>query len=188
MTEWERTSNTKYRDKIIAGMDSIAKLPYWFFTGPNNLLGYDPATGKLYPLEDDPFGTYNLTTNMGGAEVVFELNQLIDHAGWHRAWLQYCRLTQAPKQVVAGDMRSGTEGQDAAYAAPGRLAAYAYAQTKNGAFAKKAWALRGPPNTSQHLQGPNVLNPIDEIPGLSTNTVAQNCLQLIEILELCGEL
>ena len=24
MTEWERTGDTKYRDKIIAGMDSIA--------------------------------------------------------------------------------------------------------------------------------------------------------------------
>ena len=27
MTEWERTGETKYRDKIIAGMDSIAKMP-----------------------------------------------------------------------------------------------------------------------------------------------------------------
>jgi hypothetical protein len=124
---------------------------------------------------------------MGGAEVVFELNQLIDHAGWHRAWLQYCRLTQAPKQVVAGDMQSGNEGQDAVYAAPGRLAAYAYAQTKNATFAKKAWALRGPLASSQHFKGPDVLNPIDEIPGLSTNSVAQTCLQWIEILEMCGD-
>jgi len=28
---------------------------------------------NLYTLVDDPFGTYNLTTNMGGAELVFEL-------------------------------------------------------------------------------------------------------------------
>ena len=27
MTEWERTGNTKYRDKIIAGMKSISALP-----------------------------------------------------------------------------------------------------------------------------------------------------------------
>src|ERR1039458_6219362 len=73
MTEWERTGEPKYRDKIIAGMDSIAKMPYWFMTGPNNLYGYDPATGKLYPLVEDGFGTYNLTTIQGGAEVVFEL-------------------------------------------------------------------------------------------------------------------
>ena len=27
-TEWERTGDTKYRDKIIAGLDSIAGMPY----------------------------------------------------------------------------------------------------------------------------------------------------------------
>lgn len=32
MTEWERTGNTTYRDKIIAGMKSIAALPNRLFT------------------------------------------------------------------------------------------------------------------------------------------------------------
>jgi hypothetical protein len=190
MTEWERTGHPKYRDKIVAGMDSIAKMPYGFMTGPNNLLGYDPATGKLYPLEDDPFGTYNLTTIMGGAEVVFELNELIDHAGWKKAWLQYCRLTSAPKQVVAQDMVTGQEGANAGYAGPGRLAAYAYAQTKNPAFAKEAWVQvqRGASvYATKRLQGPDMLSAIDEVPGLSTNTVAQNCLHTIEVLEMCRD-
>ena len=195
MTEWERTGNAKYRDKIIAGMDSIAAMPYGFMTGPNNLLGYDPKTGKLYPLEADPFGTYNLTSIMGGAEVVFELNQLIDHAGWHKAWLQYCRLTSAPKPIVARDMTSGSEGADAAFAAPGRLAAYAYSKLKNPAFARKAWAQvlggganrqRGPLYVPKTFQGADALNPIEEVPGLSTNTVAQGCLQAIEVLAMCG--
>src|SRR6185369_17594668 len=96
MTEWERTGNTKYRDKIIAGLDSIAKMPFGFLTGgPNQLYGYDPASGKLFVL-DDRVGTYNLATIMGGGEVVFELNTLIDHAGWKKAWDQYCRLHTAP--------------------------------------------------------------------------------------------
>jgi hypothetical protein len=29
---------------------------------------------------------------MGGGEVVFELNTLIDHAGWKKAWDQYCLM------------------------------------------------------------------------------------------------
>src|ERR1022692_4106644 len=73
MTEWERTGNTKYRDKIVTGMESFAAMRYGFLSGPNSLFGYDPATGKLYPLSDDPFGSYNLQVIMGGAEVVFEL-------------------------------------------------------------------------------------------------------------------
>jgi hypothetical protein len=187
MTEWERTGEPKYRDKIIAGMDSIAKMPYWFMTGPNNLYGYDPATGKLYPLVEDGFGTYNLTTIQGGAEVVFELNTLLDHAGWKKAWNQYCRLSGAPKAVVAKDMTTGSEGADGQYAR-GRLAAYAYMETKNPAFAKKAWSFaRAARFATTSFKGPEVLNPIDEVPGLSTNSTAQGCLEAIEVLEMCGD-
>jgi hypothetical protein len=187
MTEWERTGETKYCDKIIAGMDSIAKMPYWLMTGPNNLYGYDPSTGKLYPLVEDGFGTYNLTTIQGGAEVVFELNSLLDHAGWNKAWNQYCRLAGAPKEVVAKDMTTGSEGADGQYAR-GRLAAYAYMLTKNPAFAKKALSgLRAGRFATASFQGPEVLNPIDEVPGLGTNGTAQGCLEAIEVLEMCGE-
>jgi hypothetical protein len=192
MTEWERTGETKYLDKILAGMDCIAKMPYGFLTGPNNLLGYDPKTGKLYPLSEDPFGTYNLTSIMGGAEVVFELNELIDHDGWKKCWLQYCRLTTAPKDLVKQDMTTGTEGGDARFAGPGRLAAYVYAKTGNVAFAEKAVAqisgdrprLRIDPVA---VREPEVVAAIEEVMGLSTNTVAQSCLNAIEVLAMCGD-
>jgi hypothetical protein len=186
MTEWERTGDTKWRDKIVAGMESIAQMPYGFMTGPQNLYGYDPATGKLYPLEEDGFGTYNLTVNMGGPEVVFELNELIDNAAWHKTWLQYCRLHNARKDVVKRDMETGAEGADASFSPPGRLAAYVYLKTKNQAFAQKAMAgirLGRYANTT-HRAGPEVLNPIDEVTGMSTNSTAQGCLEAIEILEM----
>jgi len=186
MTEWERTGDTRWRDKIVAGMQSIANMPYGFLTGPENLYGYDPATGKLYPLEEDGFGTYNLTVNMGGPEVVFELNELIDDPGWHKTWLQYCRLHDAGKQVVKQDMATGTEGGDARYSPPGRLAAYVYAKTGNQAFAAKArLGIRlGRYANLTHVAGPDVLNPIDEVTGISTNGTAQGCLEAIEILEM----
>jgi hypothetical protein len=190
MTEWERTGNTRYRDKIMVGMDSIAKMPYGFLSGPNNLFGYDPKTGELHTLYDDPYGTYNLTTIMGGAEVVFELNELIDHPGWKRAWLQYCRLYSAPKEIVKRDMTTGAEGADAAYARPDRLAAYVYSQTKNPAFAKKAInaiLTRRPTYATRRIDAPDTLSPIDEISGLSTNSVAQSTLIAIQVLEMCGD-
>jgi hypothetical protein len=188
MTEWERTGDMKWRDKIIAGMDSIAGFPYGFLSGPENLYGYDPATGKMYTLADDPFGTYNLVTNMGGAEVVFELNELIDHAGWHKAWLQHCRLTNAPKDVVSRDMTSGIEGADASHAGAGRLAAYAYLRTKNPAFARRALAqLRSTRYQPRRVEGAQALTPIDEVPFVSTNTAAQSSLNAIEVLEMCAD-
>jgi hypothetical protein len=68
-------------------------------------------------------------------------------------------------------------------------------QSKNPAFAQKAWAgVTGGPNRPRggryaiaSLKGPDVLTPIDEVTGLSTNSVAQNCLELIEVLEMCGD-
>lgn len=192
MTEWERTGNTKYRDKIYTGMDCIAGMPYGFLTGPENLFGYDPETGRLYPLTDDPFGTYNLTTIQGGAEVVFDLNGFIDHKGWDKAWLQYCRLHDAPEEVVRQDMKTGREGKDGSYAERGRLAAYVYWRTGNKAFIEPAvkglvgrWGL--PNLETRKIDGPDVLKPVDEIPFVSTNWAAQFSLTAIEVLEMCGD-
>jgi hypothetical protein len=188
MTEWERTGETKYRDKIIAGMDSIAAMPYGFLSGPDQLYGYNPANGKMVPLIQDGYGVYNLTTIMGGAEVVFELNELIDHAGWRKAWKEYCLLTKAPKDVAARDRSTGTEGAAGEHAQFGRLAGYIYLESKNVALAKKAWTLiRVPTYATTHYSGPAVLEPIDEVTGVSTNSTAQSCLEAIELLEMCGD-
>ena len=188
MTEWERTGESKYREKILAGLDSIAKMPFGFLTGGlNQLYGYDPDTGKLFVIEDR-VGTYNLATIMGGAEVVFELNTLIDHPGWKKAWDQYCRLHTAPQSVVAQDNTTGNEGADARYARPGRLSGYLYMLTRNPAYAQKAWAgIRRPRFATAHVEGPDVVAPIDEVPGISTNSTSQGCLETIEVLEMCGD-
>jgi hypothetical protein len=195
MTEWERTGSAKYRDKIITGMNCIAKMPYGFMTGPEAMYGYEPATGMLYPLGDDPFGVYNLQIIQGGGEVAFEVNQLIDHQGWKKAFLQYCRLTGAPKEVVSKDLQTGKEGEDGQYAGAGRLAAYAYRETKNPAFAKRA--ATGPNGgyrmwlgmyASRTVNGPDALNPLEEMPSISTNSVAQSSLQMIELLQMCADM
>jgi hypothetical protein len=187
MTEWERTGDIKWRDKILAGMDSIAAMPFGFLTGPDQLYGYDPKTGKLYALQEQ-VGTYNLATIMGGGEVVFELNTLIDHPGWKKAWDQYCRLHTARRDVIERDKATGTEGADGQYARPGRLSGYLYSMTKNAAYAKKAWSgVRIPRTSGAQLKGPDVVTPIEDVMGLSTNSVAQGCLEAIEVLEMCGD-
>ena len=54
MTEWERTGNTAYRDKIIAGMKSIVALPNRIFTGPLALgLSLIHIYGRRCPLAND---------------------------------------------------------------------------------------------------------------------------------------
>ncbi|MBN1973452.1 MAG: hypothetical protein JW787_07415 [Sedimentisphaerales bacterium] len=193
MTEWERTGDTKWRDKIYAGMDCICKMPLGLRTGRNLVMGFDPKTGNLYQLSDEA-GVYNLATIMGGAEVIFELNMMIDHEGWQKAWLQYCRLYNAPKELLIKDMTTGQEGADASYARDGRLAAYVYQKTGNEAFMRQAVnsLMRGPgggrENTAiRRIEGPDVLNDIEEGIGMNTNNAAQNGLTTITVLGMVGD-
>ena len=89
MTEWERTGNTTYRDKIIAGMKSIAVLPNRLFTGPK-ALGFDPSTGIITTECDPKLETTNhLMTIMGGFEIANEMMRMIDIPEWKDAWLDH---------------------------------------------------------------------------------------------------
>jgi hypothetical protein len=169
MTEWERTGDNKWRDRILAGVDSIVTMPFWLQSGQLNglnpdlpgggigklkgggaqIVGYDLATGKLTAIRDPltkesvPV-SYNLATIQGGGEVMFEVVPLLGRKDFEKAWAQYCRIGGAPADVLTRDKTTGTEGADARYilneqSGP-RLAAYAYAATKSPAFAKKAIA------------------------------------------------
>jgi hypothetical protein len=217
MTEWERSGEPKWRERIEAGVDSILQMPYWLRSGVYNGLnpdlggkigplkgrgsmtvGYDPANGKLLPIPDPIEGKqvpvlYNLSTIQGGAQVMFELVPLLGRKDLAAAWLQYARLGEAPGDVLLKDKTTGTEGANAEYVekAQGgpRLAAYAYAQTKNPAFAKIAidnmarWRGAVP----RQLTGPDVLTRTSEAFGVSTNDSAQSGLTMIESLALLGD-
>ncbi len=220
MTEWERTGDTRWRDRILAGVDSIVAMPYWLETGdlhglnpdlPNGglgplkgggaqLVGFDIKTGRLTPVRDPVTKgqvpvSYNLATIQGGGEVMFELVPLLGRKDFATAWLQYCRIGQAPAEVLTQDRTTGIEGADGRYVLRGqsgpRLAAYAYAHTGNRAFAEKALeAMLNEGGGIAHprtLRGPDTLNPVEEDPAVSTNEAAQTGLSTIEILELCHD-
>ncbi|HEY4382370.1 MAG TPA: hypothetical protein VGN01_18615 [Acidobacteriaceae bacterium] len=208
MTEWERTNDPRWRDKILAGVDSILAMPYGLETGKpvgNSkagaaIVGFDNATGKL-TADPDPTTkalapmNYNLATIQGGAEVMFELVPLLGRKDFENAWLEMCRIGNASAAVYDKDKTTGNEGADASLVVPGqsgpRLAAYAYAKTKNKAFAEKAIAGllgQGAGIANPHLlSGADSLRPVEEDPRMSTNEAAQTGLQAIEILELCKD-
>jgi hypothetical protein len=156
-------------------VESLSKMPFGMRTGRNLVLGYDPATGRLYPLGEEA-GQYNLATIMGGAEVAIELSLMLDDARWHKLWDQYCRLYNAPKEVLVQDMTTGTEGMDGQYVRDGRLAGWVFYRTKNEAFkqaAVNALLRRGRPQRSggetRQVVGPDSLNPVDEAMMMGTN-------------------
>jgi hypothetical protein len=208
MTEWERTGDPKWRDKINAGVESILAMPYGLETGKPEAnskalaatVGFDPATGKLTAIPNPQThalvpANYNLATIQGGGEVMFELVPLLGRKDFEGAWLQLCRLGIAPPDVWDKDRTTHNEGADAQYVPSGqscpRLAAYAYAKTGNLAFAKKAIATvltQGAGIASPHIvTGTDTLRPVEEDPRMSTNEASQTSLQIIEVLELCKD-
>jgi hypothetical protein len=208
MAEWERTNDTRWRDKILAGVDSIIAMPFGLETGKPEAnskalaatVGFDNATGKLTAIPDPQTGAlmpanYNLATIQGGGEVMFELVPLLGRKDFETEWLRMCRLGIAPAAVWTKDKTTGNEGEDASYVSPGqsgaRLATYAYAKTGNVAFAKKAIAtlltLGGGIANPHIISGPDSLHPVEEDARLSTNEASQAALQCIEVLELCKD-
>jgi hypothetical protein len=208
MTEWERTGDIQWRDKILAGVDSIVAMPYGPETGKPErnpkaeaaTVGFDNATGKLTP-DPDPDTkalvpvNYNLATIQGGAEVMFELVPLLGRKDFEKSWLQMCRIGNASAAVYDKDKVTGNEGADGSLVPPGqsgpRLAAYAYAKTKDTAFAQKAIAMMlglGGGIANVHMVvGPDSLQPVEEDPRMSTNEAGQTGLSIIQVLEFCKD-
>ncbi|HTS17688.1 MAG TPA: hypothetical protein VMP11_08955 [Verrucomicrobiae bacterium] len=187
LAAWERTGDTRYRDKIITGMDCIAAMPKKLFSGGN--YGYDPKTGLLYQLHDT-VDIPHLAALMGGPELMMELTPLMNRPSWTEAWLQYCRYLQAPpdeqRKALGGTISSGRGPYFA------RMTAYAAFVNHDPVLAARAWtALLGrDPERARfawhRIDDANVPSPVDEIPRISTNDTAQWCLNAIELLQLVG--
>ena len=190
LAAWERTGDTKYRDKIVTGMKCIAAMPHKLFSGDS--CGYDPAMGKLYQIHDE-VAIPHLAALMGGPELMMELSPLIDLPEWNEAWLNYCRYLQAPadeqKAAIGGTV---TNGRGPHFS---RMTAYAAHVLKDAKLAARAWQefFRAVPGNSRQgfvsrrLDGADVPNPVDEVPDVSTNDTAQWCLNAIELLQLIGD-
>lgn len=91
-SEWERTGNVNYLNKITAGMKSIASLRHGLFTG-NKALGYDPATGIVSFDGDTAMqNTNHLLAIMGGFEIMTEIMMSVDVPEWDKAWNSHASL------------------------------------------------------------------------------------------------
>lgn len=181
MTEWERTGNTVYRDKIIAGMKSISALPNRLFTGPK-ALGFDPETG-IITTECDPKleSTNHLMTIMGGFEIANEMMRMIDMPEWKDAWLDHAaRYKKKAWELSHSRFRIS------------RLMAYAAYHLRDRQMAEEAWTdlftrlehTLAPSFRITTILPPEVPAPLDECTSISTNDAALWSLDAIYMQEV----
>lgn len=181
MTEWERTENTSYRDKIKAGMNSICALPSRLFTGPL-ALGYDPATGIITSECDSTLQTTNhLMTIMGGFELNNELMELIPDKDWEEAWLEHATgYKQKSREILHNKFRVS------------RLQAYSAWKRGDKELAKEAWHdllttaehTEAPRMSVSMIEGSEVPAPMHEASPISTNDAALWSLDAIYMQEV----
>jgi hypothetical protein len=197
-TEWERTGDAKWRDKLVAGMKSIGSLPHGFFT--SGAL-FDPETGAYHLKGAGGVDVSHLSAVFGLLEIAAELIANFDVPEFERAFLQYCELYSAPREQqekVLGRRLSGN-GLTSAHS---RLTAYAAWKKRDAALAQRAWkefqsqdihggiasdTADGRASRTRRVEGPDVLNPVDETPRLSTNDAAQWSLAAMQNLALIGD-
>jgi hypothetical protein len=191
LMEWERTGDTRIRDKLLNSMRTIGAQPRGFFSSSGRM---DLATGEFQVSTSDRAGASHLSAAFGLPEVCAELIETVDVPEFKRAWLQYCELynAPAPEQEAALGRALGELNLAQGHA---RLTAYAAHQKNDARLAARAWQefLTGgggfPRDASlntRRIEGPAVLNPVDEAPWISTNGSAQWGLSAIQCLALAG--
>jgi len=192
ITEWERTGSSKMRQRLLNGMKSIAAQPHGFFTY-NAYMDFDSGTFAKSPT--DKIEVSHLSCAFGLPEVCAELIQLLDVPEFEKAWLKYCYYYNAtPEQQAAEfghdfgnlNLRQGHS----------RLTAYVAWKRHDEDLARRAWheLFKGDggqvnprdPKTT-HVQGPAVLNPVDEALWVTTNTTNQWGIAAITCLALIPE-
>jgi hypothetical protein len=190
LTEWERTGSTQYRDRIFAGMRDIAAMPHGFFNAER--MGYEPETGRLHNMIGNDVAASHLNAVFGAVEIFDELIALTGDKQFESAWLDYCELYNAPAAEQRRRLGRTHGGTNALYLGHSRLTAYAAWKRRDPVLAARAWkefaSIEKPyaPLIPVRVAGATVLNPVNEVPWVTTNDSAQWGLAAIQNLALIG--
>ena len=172
LTEYERTRDTKWLDKIRTGMRTQLQ----FASKPGGLLGagpYDPATGQFMGGGRGGNGPSGFDLLFGATESMAELELNIDYPEFWKAFHGY---------AVTGT---------------GRLLAYGAAATNSDELGRKVWesfarpgfeGRSGFPTQFRTVAPPDVPSALSEAP-IRTETAgdSQRMINLIEALEWAGK-
>ena len=192
LTAWERTGDTKWRDKIVTGINDLKKAPLRLISGSN--FEYDPETSHLGYIGESAAGGSHLAICMGGPETWTELVPLLGDEEFKDMLIQYGKfyfLSPEEKHAASGGLIPG-DGFEYPYMAAA-LCSYAARETGDKDLAYKVWqvlvhSLAGKDKKDNFDTSivENYFNAkeLKEMFWISTNFVAQWCLNTIVSLEL----
>ncbi|MDO5425193.1 MAG: hypothetical protein Q4F41_15840 [Eubacteriales bacterium] len=192
MTHYERTLDETYRKKIETGMRDIANTPYGLASGPDYY--YDPATAHLiYHGEIENTPNQHLQICMGGPQIWLETADLLQDDTLKTLLIRLGKFYYLPAEEKAaltnGQIRNRPFSWPMFAAA---VSAYSACAEKDAALARQTWEVLM--DTVTENVGEGGFHPVSyvagqpaqtypELPAVSTNWVAQWCLNVILCLE-----
>lgn len=195
MTAWERRKDTKYRDKIVTGINDIKATPFKLYSG--TMYEYDPETGHLGYIGENTNGSH-LALCMGGPQTWFEMADMLDDEEFKDMMADYGAFYWLPKdeKTRRTDGKVTTRGWAYPYMAAS-IAAYGANRKKDAKLGYQVWqvlvhSLAGQEKKDSFVAAATVDNyfnnkALNEMFWISTNFTAQWCLNTIVALELAGE-
>jgi hypothetical protein len=191
LSEWERTENDEYKDKIVSGIETLKKLPFRLLSGPT--FGYDPETSTLAHMGDGNAGGYHMVIAFGGPQAWMEMAQILGDKEWEDMLAEFGEFYVLSNEEKM--KRSNGILHDKLFSLPmlaSGMVAYAAAKKKDAKLAEIAWNLLLNEEISQmvlpiKVEEVSTWRDLTEIPSITTNTTSQWCLNTIVSLELIGE-
>lgn len=190
MTQWERFRDERYRRKIETGIEDIKNTPFGLVSGPR--FEFDPSTCHLRYIGEVTNGNVHLQICMGAPQVWMELAELLEDEEWKRLLAEYGRFYYLPKEEqrreTGGAM--GEKGFTFPFMAAA-MGAYGAVYLQDDVLAERTWRhlLKALLTENNHngfesieLQDQGNQSVLTEIPWVSTNFVAQFCLNVIMAL------
>lgn len=191
MARWERFNDESYRKKIEIGIADIEQAPLRLISGPD--FEFDPQSTHLRYIGENAAGGTHLQICMGAPQVWMELAELLEDKNFEEmlaeyGWFYYQepKIQQAYSKGIIGNREFSLPFMAAA------MAAYGAKYYKDEKLAQTTWEiLLSTLLTTENVDGfayvkvENAGNKtiLKEIPWISTNFVAQWCLNAIMVLE-----
>lgn len=195
MTRWEQFNDRKYKKKIEVGISDIKKAPLKLVSGPD--FEFDPVTTHLRYIGERAAGGTHLQICMGAPQVWMEMADLLEDEEWTRMLADYGRFYYISRDLQLEESK-GIIGERE-FSLPfmaAAMGAFGAWYLKDEDLAKTTWTILL--NAMIHdencegfhtsvLESTGNQKHLIEIPWISTNFVAQWCLNAIMVLEFIRE-
>ncbi len=196
LTQWERFDDTKYKDKINVGITDIKNAPLKLVSGPD--FEFDPVTNHLRYIGERAAGGTHLQICMGSPQTWLELSLLLDDPEWTKMIADYGRFYYLDKETQKIES-NGLITEEREFSLPfmaATMGAFGANYLQDKELAMTTWGIllnalftHDNKDGFQEIILDNKGNneKLVEIPWISTNFVAQWCLNIIMCLDFIRE-